>query len=68
MNERSGVSDALCALASGISKLGSLQLMGNTITPGEKLNSRRLLQTDCNEDRRSCRGAGAGEGGWIILE
>lgn len=57
-----GFSDALCAFASGISKPGNLQLIGNTVKSGGKLDSDRLWETDRNEERRSRRVAGAGKG------
>lgn len=57
-----GFSDALCAFPSGISKPGNLQLIGNMVKSGGKLDSDRLWETECNEERWSCRGAGAGRG------
>lgn len=64
-----GFSDALCAFASGISKPGNLQLIGNTVKSGGKLDSDRLWETDRNEERRSRRGGWGrkGGGGYSII-
>lgn len=60
-----GFSDALCAFASGISKPGNFQLIGNTVKSGGKLDSDGSGKRIVMRKGEAVGGLGQ-EGGWRV--